>query len=97
MSYTLKEKLNNFHNSYRYDLDKKEYYCVKISQLDYMLYIIEFGEFTDRQDYYKENYSLEELRNILSNKLIEYANSNNTRDLLYNKSKSLNSKKTKNI
>ncbi len=71
-----------FCNIYRYDLSRKEYFCVKLSQIDHLTYKINYGEISATQLDYFNKYTIEELRELLSVKLIEYANTDNCRDKL---------------
>lgn len=85
-------KVREFYNLYRYDLKRKEYYCVKLSQIDYMMYKIEHGELLLTQTNYYNSYNLEELRELLCKKLTEYADIDNYRSGYYFKIKSYKTK-----
>lgn len=81
------QSLNAYFNKNRNNIDKKEYYCVKLSHIDYMIYDIHYGDIISTQYLYFRKYSLNRLKEILEKRLLDFANSEKFRDIKFGKNK----------
>lgn len=74
-----------YFNVNRNKIDKKEYYCVKLSHIDYMLYNIEYYNIVNKQYFYFKTYNLNTLKIELSKRLIEFSNATKWRNIKFSR------------